>query len=134
MSRISTRPLDSQRRRIRQRDVVVQEPAETLTTPNPTAANLHGPRAVDEFVPEALVIALAVIVLDKLADRLSQVALASGITRSRHSSLIERTNRSAYAFALGAWYGVCTIPISESSNSWRTGALHLASRSQINTR
>jgi hypothetical protein len=55
--------------------VVVQQSAETLTTPNPTAADLHGRRAVDEFVPEALVIALAVIVLYKLADRPSQVAL-----------------------------------------------------------
>ena len=62
---------DASRRAI----VVVQQPAETLTTPNPTAADLHGRRAVDEFVPEALVIALAVIVLYELADRPSQVAL-----------------------------------------------------------
>jgi len=27
--------------------------------------------------------------------------------RSTHSSLIDRTNRSAYALQSGAWYGVC---------------------------
>src|SRR5438067_1529355 len=39
--------------------------------------------------------------------------------RSRHSSLIERTNRSAYAFAFGARSGVRTTRTPASRHYWR---------------
>src|SRR5919197_1230916 len=54
--------------------------------------------------------------------------------RSRHSSLIDRTNRSAYAFAFGARYGVWTIRIPPSRRHSRTGPRHFVSRSQIRMR
>src|SRR5262245_25450849 len=76
----------------------------------------------------------AIVVLDKLVHHAPEMALARGMSRSRHSSLIDRTNRSAYAFALGAWYGVRTIRIPASRRHSRTGSLHIASRSQISTR
>ena len=52
--------------------------ARALATTNPMGAS-HWRRTVDEFVAETLVMALAVIVLDKLADRPSQVALPKAL-------------------------------------------------------
>jgi hypothetical protein len=49
--------------------IIVEQFANRLTPLNPTAADFHSRRAVDEFAPEALVIALAVVVLATLADR-----------------------------------------------------------------
>jgi hypothetical protein len=48
---------------------------------------------------------------------------------SRHSSLIDRTNRSAYALALGACGGVRTTRIPAPSKTSRTDADHCRSRS-----
>src|SRR5436309_3045496 len=45
------------------------------------------------------------------ARSVGNVAHRRGMIRSTHSSLIDCTNRSAYAFAFGARYGVCTMRI-----------------------
>jgi hypothetical protein len=44
-----------------------------------------------------LIVALAMIVRHEFGERTQKWRSLSGIRRSRHSSLIERTNRSAYA-------------------------------------
>jgi hypothetical protein len=58
-----------------------------------------------EAIGESLMIAFSVVVLDVLHHGLPERS-PIGINRSRHSSLIDRTNRSACAFALGARSGV----------------------------
>jgi hypothetical protein len=55
------------------------------------------------------------------------------INRSRHSSRIDRTNRSAWALAFGAWNGVRTTRTPAPSRRPRNPAVHLPSRSQIST-
>ena len=55
--------------------VVIEKPAEALTTANPTGA-LDGRRAVNEFVAEALVIPLLVIMRHELGDRLTEMPVA----------------------------------------------------------
>ena len=50
-------------------------------------------------------IPLAVVMLDEFGDGAPKMGLPIGISRSRHSSLIDRTNRSAYALAFGARIG-----------------------------
>jgi hypothetical protein len=72
--------------------------------------------------------------VDELGQGPSQVALSKWNHTIRHSPLIDRTNRSACAWALGARNGVCTTRTPASSTSRRTAVLHLPSRSQINTR
>ena len=53
-----------------------------------------------QFVAQALMVPFTMIIMgDKLGDGASKVAPPNGIKRSRHSSLIERTKSSAYAFA-----------------------------------
>jgi hypothetical protein len=67
----SKRPRAALRRAI----VIIEDPTEALTTPNATTP--QRPRhMVDEFVPEALVVALTMIVLDELGERPSQVVFA----------------------------------------------------------
>ncbi len=51
--------------------VIIEKPAEALTTANPTAA-IDGRRGVNEFVAEPLVIPLLVIVRNELCDRLDR--------------------------------------------------------------
>jgi hypothetical protein len=58
--------------------------------------------AVNKLVVQPLMIPLAMVVGDELRDRSSMMALAERNQRFRHSSLIERANRSAYALALSA--------------------------------
>ena len=45
------------------------------------------------------------------------------MTRFRHSSLIDRTKRSAYALQLGAWNGVCTTRMPASAKVRRNREL-----------
>ena len=52
--------------------LIIKEPAEPLTTPNPLAANRRRP-AVDEFVAEPLVIPLPVVMRDELGDRPAEI-------------------------------------------------------------
>ena len=56
--------------------------------------------------------------------QVSDVALPQRTTRSRHSSLIDRTNRSVYAFAFGARTGVWTTRTPPDANTARTAVLH----------
>lgn len=53
--------------------------------------------------------------------------------RSRHCSLIDRPNRSAYAFAFGARSWVRTTRMPASPNRCRTSRPHFRSRSQMST-
>ena len=80
---------------------MIEQPAESRSTANPCdSSNLW--RAIDEFVGESLVISLPVIVLDVLRDGPAKMALAEWHHAIQTLVLMERTNRSAYAFALGA--------------------------------
>jgi hypothetical protein len=53
----------------------------------------RSPERLNQLVADVLV-ALAMIVGDELGNRASKMSLPNGITRARHFSLIERTNRS----------------------------------------
>ena len=55
--------------------VVIEKPAEALTTANPTAPS-DGRRAVNEFVAEPLVIPLLVVVGNELGDRPAEMPVA----------------------------------------------------------
>jgi hypothetical protein len=55
--------------------IVVEQPAETLTTAKPVIAPGRR-RAVDEFIAESLRIAFAMVVLDELVQGLPEVVLA----------------------------------------------------------
>src|SRR6516225_7353742 len=76
-------------------------------------------------------ITLSVIVVDIFAYRATQQCLSNGIMRLRHSSLLERTKRSAYALKLGDGGGrrITLVPLSRSNR--RTCAVYLRSRSRI---
>jgi hypothetical protein len=54
--------------------------------------------------------AFAVVLLDELVHSPPELPLPIGTMRLRHSSLIDRTKRSACALHFGAWNGVCTTP------------------------
>jgi len=58
-------------------------------------------RVLQKPVVESLMVSLAVVVLDVLRVRRRKWPSPSGTTRLRHSSLIDRTNLSAYALRLG---------------------------------
>jgi hypothetical protein len=58
--------------------------------------------ARDQSIVETLMIPLAMIVLDKSMIACRKCRSPSGMMRSRHSSLIDLTNRWAQAFAFGA--------------------------------
>jgi hypothetical protein len=67
-------------------------------------------RARDQCIVQPLMIPLSLVMVDELAHRAPEVALAGRVSRSKHSSVMDRTNRSAKAFALGARSGVRTVP------------------------
>jgi len=64
--------------------VVVEEPTKTLTSTNATAAIIHHGRGINQSVSDALMIPLAVIVLDEFANGATDVTSAQ---RERPSSL-----------------------------------------------
>jgi hypothetical protein len=57
---------------------------------------------LDKPVLEPLMISFVMVVIDEFLEGPSEMRSPSGTIRSRHSYLIDRTNRSAWAFALGA--------------------------------
>jgi hypothetical protein len=82
--------------------VVIQRAAEP-DTPTDSALDLRRPANSRSADCPTLMIPLAMTVLDKFRYDSSEMALApSGSIRTRHSCLMDRTNRSAYAFAFGA--------------------------------
>ena len=78
-------------------------------------------------------IALVMIVIDELRNRLPEVTL----THRNHSIETLVLNRPHEPFGIGIRIrrlkGVCTTRIPASRSRARTGALHFASRSQIST-
>ncbi len=76
-------------------------------------------------------IPFAMVVLNVLRHRAPEVRSPIGIARSRQSSLVDRTKRSAWAFAFGARSGISTTRMPTSLNRRRTSRLHFRSRSQI---
>ena len=58
------------------RTVVIKEPSQTWPTQNPFSVATHRRQRVDQLIPQTLMIALSMVVLDEFADGLSQVALA----------------------------------------------------------
>jgi hypothetical protein len=55
----------------------------------------------DEVVAETLVRAFLMIMMDERANGSPEVPSPSGTMRSKHSDLMDKTNRSANAFRLG---------------------------------
>jgi hypothetical protein len=74
-----------------------------------------------------LVIAFAVIVGHEFVKGPAEVPFPDGIIWSRHSSLIDRTNRYAKALQFGARNGVRTSRTPETSRNCRTGVTGLSS-------
>src|SRR4051812_11060771 len=129
------RPIAEPKRRtrdLRGSRVEVEQPTEPRVPAH--SACTRDSRAVNQPVLQTLMVSHAVVVCDELGYRAPEVASPSGMSRSRHSSFIDRTKRSAKAFAFGAAYGVCTTRIPPSASRSRTAAVHFASRSHINTR
>ena len=92
----SKRPRGPLRRTI----VTIEEPPEALTTPNATTSR-RPQHVVDEFVPEALVVALTMIVLDELGERPPQVVFAERDDPAKTLVL----DRSHEAFGVGIGVG-----------------------------
>jgi hypothetical protein len=113
--------------------VVIENATKALTPPNRPRAQAFS-RILDQIVAEILIVALAMIVRHEFGERTRKWRSLSGIRRSRHSSLIERTSRSAYALQFGARNGVRMTRTRDASSSARTLALHFRSRSQIRYR
>lgn len=81
-------------------------------------SSANGRRARDQFVLNPLMIPFQVIVIDTLGDGAPDVPIPERNHASRHSSLIDRTKRSAYALAFGARTGVSTTcELDESSRA-----------------
>ena len=94
MSHCSADLMNGRQRESRRTVVIVEQSAETRTTANPAIG--QGERyAVDEGIAEALMIPLAVVMLDELAQGARRWRSPNGIIRARHSCLMERTKRSA---------------------------------------
>ena len=60
---------------------------------------------MQELVVESLVVSLTMVVLDVLVDDEAQMPLAERDDTMEHSSLMDRTNRSAEALRLGLFGG-----------------------------
>ena len=67
MSRVEPNRQSRRRDPLRRAIVIIEEPAETLATANPTSGPPQS-HTVNEIVPEALVIVLTVVVFDELMD------------------------------------------------------------------
>jgi len=77
-------------------------------------------------------IALMMVVGNEFVDGTTQRACPTKIIRSRHSSLIERTKRSANAFKLGDRGGYRVTAVLDSAIRRRNCAVYFVSRSTIN--
>jgi hypothetical protein len=85
---------------------VIQQTAHTRSAANGSAA-IGSPERLNQFVADALMVPLTVVVRDELRNRAAKRWRSpNGITPLRHSSLIDRTKRSAYALQFGARNGV----------------------------
>jgi len=83
-------------RRLRRVAVVVPEDPPEPVSPPDRGVGHRGVTGERDEVPDTLVVPLAVVVLDT-----PKVRLAERDVFERHSLLIDRTNRSAYAFRFG---------------------------------
>jgi hypothetical protein len=88
---------------------------------------------IDQLVAEPLVVSFAMVVRHELGEVRRRWRSPIGIMRSRHSSLVERTNRSACALQFGARNGVGIIRTPAEARTRSTAAFHFRSRSQINS-
>ena len=79
--------------------VEIEPSAQTLPPLNVGGQAHRRWRSWQELVVESVVVSLAMVVVDVLAHEETHVPFAEGTTRLRHSSFIERTNRSAYALS-----------------------------------
>ena len=75
--------------------VETEQAAEALTPLHVGVRAYRRWRSLQVLVVESLVVALTLIMLDVLVNDEPQCPSPSGTTRWRHSSLIDRTNRSA---------------------------------------
>src|SRR5678815_4138796 len=90
--------------------VVIQHATDPLATANRSWADCSIKR-LNQLVTDTLMVPLGMVVGDEFGYRATKRRCRSPnrIMRSRHSSLIDRTNRSAYALQLGARNGVRMI-------------------------
>ncbi len=87
--------------------IVTEEPTKSLAA----ADGADSIRWCEAFwrnqpIVKTLVIPFPVVMRRECGERSAQGASPRTMTRFRHSSLIDRTKRSAYALQLGAWNGV----------------------------
>jgi len=75
--------------------VVPQQPAQPLAATNVRAIARRGFWRDLEFVAEPLMVPLSMVVSHELVEDADEAPFPKRIRRSRHSSRIERTNRSA---------------------------------------
>jgi hypothetical protein len=116
---------------LRRTIVVTEKATDALTSPNAAAARLNSV-AVDQFVAEPLMVAFAMIMDDELRECTTKVPLTErNHARFRHSSLTDRTNRSACALQCGGRNGVRMMSTPDVASRCRTPGLHFRSRSQI---
>jgi hypothetical protein len=99
--------------------IVAEQPTEALPPHHWTRLATNCPLPHDELVVEPLMISLGMIMGQVLLDRIIQRAFSSMTICARASSLMERTNRSQWAFKFGLRGGKRTgsTPLSFSNAS-----------------
>jgi hypothetical protein len=81
--------------------VISKHASETLAADEFSFIRYRGELGLNEIVLKPLMVSFAGIVLDIIANGLAERGSPIKMSRSRHSSLILRTNRFAIAFRLG---------------------------------
>src|SRR5215470_602585 len=85
----------------------------------------------DQCIVQSLVVALAMVMRHEFSSRFPHALSPNKIIRSKHDSLIVRTNRSACAFKLGLRGGSFTEATPASASRLRNSAVNNGSRSWI---
>ncbi len=111
--------------------IEVQQPAEPFAAADVAIDGRRSCGRERDDVAEALMMALGMVVGDKLGDDRSQVTLAQGMMCGRHSCRIDRTNRSANALRLGLLAGSCTTWTPAEASKLSNCAVYRGSRSTI---
>jgi hypothetical protein len=91
-------------------------------------------RAGDQRIPEPLMIPFEMVVLDNNMHGSTKMTLPQRNDPVETFFLIDRTNRSPYAFAFGGLIRRLDDPDSGVAQASRTGPRHFESRSQMSTR
>jgi hypothetical protein len=122
------------RRNSRRSAVEVEQYAEPFASLDPAVRVRRGLRALDQYVPEPLVVPLEPIVLHELMNRPSQVRLSQWNDPVQTLALIESTNLSAYAFRFGLLGGNRSTSTPTLFIAARNSRVYSGSRSRIRYR